>query len=304
MSVPRPCCPSGRTGGYRRCGPNFTVPRRPILAAGSTTCSTPCTTRRRCWWRSNGSRATTGANTPGVDGLTVAHVEEFVRVPEFLDDLRAAGEGRDVSSSAGGGAQDRQARWVGKARKLGTPMITDRVVQAALKLVLEPIFEADFVPISYGPASGGPTTRSPRSTTTASNKTSRTGPGPSNECGSARCVRRSRRGVRDHNRSPAGKRRRRGRVPRPASRRTAGRCRPGSWSTRHPGRSRRVFPSTPNRPRRWIRADCDRAGARGAGLWAVRRSPVPPAVIGPEPNSHIAEAMLQVTSHAAQRPEG
>jgi hypothetical protein len=29
-------------------------------------------------------------------------------------------------------------------------VIADRVVQAALKLVLEPIFEADFVPVSYG----------------------------------------------------------------------------------------------------------------------------------------------------------
>jgi len=38
----------------------------------------------------------------------------------------------------------------GKVRKLGIPTITDRVVQAALKLVLEPIFEADFQPVSYG----------------------------------------------------------------------------------------------------------------------------------------------------------
>jgi RNA-directed DNA polymerase len=38
----------------------------------------------------------------------------------------------------------------GKVRKLGIPGIADRVVQAALKLVLEPIFEADFEPVSYG----------------------------------------------------------------------------------------------------------------------------------------------------------
>jgi RNA-directed DNA polymerase len=38
----------------------------------------------------------------------------------------------------------------GKLRKLGIPVIADRVVQAALKLVLEPIFEADFEPVSYG----------------------------------------------------------------------------------------------------------------------------------------------------------
>jgi len=46
--------------------------------------------------------------------------------------------------------------------------VADRVVQAALKLVLEPIFEADFVPVSYGfrPMRRA-TTRSLRSTSTA-----------------------------------------------------------------------------------------------------------------------------------------
>ena len=38
----------------------------------------------------------------------------------------------------------------GKVRRLGIPTVSDRVVQAALKLVLEPIFEADFEPVSYG----------------------------------------------------------------------------------------------------------------------------------------------------------
>jgi RNA-directed DNA polymerase len=38
----------------------------------------------------------------------------------------------------------------GKLRKLGIPTISDRVIQASLKLVLEPIFEADFKPCSYG----------------------------------------------------------------------------------------------------------------------------------------------------------
>jgi RNA-directed DNA polymerase len=38
----------------------------------------------------------------------------------------------------------------GKLRKLGIPTITDRVVQTALKLALEPIFEADSLPVSYG----------------------------------------------------------------------------------------------------------------------------------------------------------
>jgi RNA-directed DNA polymerase len=91
-----------------------------------------------------------GANTPGVDGLTVALVEEFVGVPGFLDDLRAAVKAgtfrplpvRERKIPKPGGS--------GKVRRLGIPVIADRVVQAALKLVLEPIFEADFEPVSYG----------------------------------------------------------------------------------------------------------------------------------------------------------
>ena len=38
----------------------------------------------------------------------------------------------------------------GKLRRLGIPTVEDRVVQGALKLVLEPIFQADFKPCSYG----------------------------------------------------------------------------------------------------------------------------------------------------------
>jgi RNA-directed DNA polymerase len=91
-----------------------------------------------------------GANTPGVDGLTVARIEEAVGVPGFLEDLRRvlkAGEFcplpvRERAIPKPGGA--------GKVRKLGIPVIADRVVQAALKLVLEPIFEAGFMPASYG----------------------------------------------------------------------------------------------------------------------------------------------------------
>ena len=38
----------------------------------------------------------------------------------------------------------------GKLRRLGIATVTARVVQASVKLVLEPIFEADFLPCSYG----------------------------------------------------------------------------------------------------------------------------------------------------------
>lgn len=91
-----------------------------------------------------------GARTPGVDGLTTADVEERLGVPGFLDGLRAQlRQGsfrplpvRERKIPKPGGS--------GKVRRLGIPVIADRVVQAALKLVLEPIFEADFKPVSYG----------------------------------------------------------------------------------------------------------------------------------------------------------
>jgi len=102
--------------------------RRPILAAGSTTCSTLCTTRRRWWWRFERVAGNRGANTPGVDGLTVADVEEFLGVPGFLDDLRASVKAgafrplpvRERKIPKPGGS--------GKVRKLGIPVIADRVV--------------------------------------------------------------------------------------------------------------------------------------------------------------------------------
>ena len=106
----------------------------------------------------------TGARTAGVDGMSVADVEEQYGVPGFLDDLRAqlkAGTFRPLpvrerKIPKPGGS--------GKVRSLGIPTVADRVVQAALKLVLEPIFEADFMPVSYGFRCGEHRTRSLRST--------------------------------------------------------------------------------------------------------------------------------------------
>ena len=40
-------------------------------------------------WRSDRVAGNRGANTPGVDGMTVRLVEQRIGVPEFLDDLRA-----------------------------------------------------------------------------------------------------------------------------------------------------------------------------------------------------------------------
>ena len=39
---------------------------------------------------------------------------------------------------------------IGETRPLGIPTVKDRIVQTAVKLVVEPIFEAQFCPMSYG----------------------------------------------------------------------------------------------------------------------------------------------------------
>ena len=84
---------------------------------------------------------------PGVDGVTFGSVESAGRA-EFLEQLR--------EELVSGTYLPQRVRRVGieKAgggvRKLSIPTIRDRVVQGALKLILEPIFEADFQPGSFG----------------------------------------------------------------------------------------------------------------------------------------------------------
>jgi len=93
-------------------------------------------------------KANAGSKTPGIDKATVADIENRIGVGVFLDQIRdslKSGEFRPVPVR-----QVMIPKKSGKLRKLGIPTVTDRVVQAALKLVLEPIFEADFQPCSYG----------------------------------------------------------------------------------------------------------------------------------------------------------
>ena len=91
-----------------------------------------------------------GAHTPGVDGLTADDVEQIIGVPGFLDDLRVQLKAATFTPLPVRERMIPKPGGSGKVRKLGIPTIADRVVQAALKLVLEPIFEADFMPVSYG----------------------------------------------------------------------------------------------------------------------------------------------------------
>jgi group II intron reverse transcriptase/maturase len=83
----------------------------------------------------------------GVDGLTLAAVEEY-GVAKLLTELR------DELHAGRYRAPPVLRRYIpkadGKQRPLGIPTVKDRIAQMAAKLVLEPIFEADFLPSSFG----------------------------------------------------------------------------------------------------------------------------------------------------------
>jgi RNA-directed DNA polymerase len=85
---------------------------------------------------------------PGIDQTTLAEVEQY-GVPRLLDELETelrAGTFRPIPARRvfipKPGTQER--------RPLSIPAVRDRVVQAAVKIVLEPVFEADFLPCSFG----------------------------------------------------------------------------------------------------------------------------------------------------------
>jgi RNA-directed DNA polymerase len=84
---------------------------------------------------------------PGVDGQTFADVEQTGRTT-FLEAIR-----QDLITGRYKPKPNRRVdipKGNGKVRTLQIPCIQDRVVQGALKLILEAIFEADFCPNSYG----------------------------------------------------------------------------------------------------------------------------------------------------------
>ena len=99
------------------------------------------------WERVSGSK---GARSPGVDRVIPAFISGQADVAAFLNDTREQLKARTFTPLPVRERMIPKAGSPGKFRRLGIPSAMDRLVQAALVLVLEPIFEADFRPVSYG----------------------------------------------------------------------------------------------------------------------------------------------------------
>ena len=110
-------------------------------------------TRSDVMWRAWVDVAT-NQGAPGIDGVTIADIEAggATAVRAFLDALAAELKAKTYRPKA------LRRVYIPKAgdppgqpsRPLSIPTVSDRVVMAAAKIVLEPIFEADFLPTSFG----------------------------------------------------------------------------------------------------------------------------------------------------------
>lgn len=84
---------------------------------------------------------------PGIDGMTFDDIEQ-TGVQLFLQNIQEELINDSYQPSRNRIKEIPKAN--GKTRKLGIPTIKDRVVQGAVKLIIEPVFEADFQDGSYG----------------------------------------------------------------------------------------------------------------------------------------------------------
>lgn len=102
---------------------------------------------RLAWRRVASNR---GARTAGVDKVTVRFIERHGGVEQFLADLRRRLRDGEYCPSPVRRVLIPKRGLPIRFRPLGVPTVEDRVVQAAILHLLEPIFEAGFYPVSYG----------------------------------------------------------------------------------------------------------------------------------------------------------
>ena len=91
-----------------------------------------------------------GKRSSGIDGITVKHIQQRIGEQCFLEKLRAELRSGAYRPSPSRRKLIPKAGKLGQFRPLGIPTVKDRVVQGAVKALLEPIFEAQFWSVSYG----------------------------------------------------------------------------------------------------------------------------------------------------------
>jgi RNA-directed DNA polymerase len=94
-------------------------------------------------------RVKSNKGSAGVDDVGIDEIREYGEA-RFLSEIEQELRGGSYRVSLVRRVHIPKPGQPGKTRPLGIPTVKDRVVQMAVKLVIEPIFEADFVPCSYG----------------------------------------------------------------------------------------------------------------------------------------------------------